>query len=128
MPRRARLTARATRRLAAGLAAAGLAVGAAGCGAPPPQAPVGVASKLSAALTTIAAMCGESYRAQAFSSAPDLGRLEREASSSAETLANDARRHPRWIYQGATLAQLRAQARARLTECDLRSAARRLGG
>jgi hypothetical protein len=128
MPGRARLTARPTARLAAGLAAAGLAIGAAGCGAPQPQAPVGVASKVSSALTTIAAMCGESYRAQAFSSAPDLGRLEREASSSAQTLADDARRHPQWIYQGATLAQLRAQARARLTECKLRSAARLLTG
>jgi hypothetical protein len=110
-----------------GLGAAAAALTLAACGPPPPQAPVEVASKVSSALTTIAAMCGESYRAQAFSPAPDLARFQRAASSSAETLAHDAQRHPNWIYQGMTLAQLRHQARARLRECGLGAAARPLG-
>ena len=100
----------------------------AGCGPPPPQAPVGVASKVSGALTTIAAQCGEAYRARAFDPRADLGQFDRGATASARTLLREARSHPRWIYQGMTLAQERAQARARLTECGLGSAAGILRG
>jgi hypothetical protein len=100
----------------------------AGCGPPPPQAPVAQASKISSATTTIAAVCGESYREQAFSASPPLTGLNAIATSSVGTLLTISRHHPGWIYQGSTMTQIDAQSARLLRECGLTGAARVLRG
>lgn len=95
-----------------------VALASGGCGATPPQAPVGAASAISDALTSIAAACGESYRLQAFTPHPDLTGLETSAAASARRLAPLVREHPQWIYQGDTLTEI-----ARLSAADLRGCA-----
>lgn len=99
------------------------ALGAAACGALPPQAPVAQASTISSALTTISASCGEAYRLQAFTVRPDLSGLESTAAHSAQTLARIADHHPEWVYQGRTLAQLQTLSAAALRSCSLNRAA-----
>lgn len=106
---------------AASVAAAALSLAA--CGAPSPQAPMAQASVISTATTTIAAACGESYRAQAFSPHASLDRFDATASTAARQLAAIGRRHPEWIYQGATVAKIDALSAALLRECGLRRAA-----
>jgi hypothetical protein len=96
------------------------------CGAPPPQAPVGQASIISGALTTIAASCGEAYRLEAFTPHPDLSGLESMAGASAANLARISSRHPGWIYQGDTLARIDTLSVQYLRGCSLTRAARTL--
>ncbi len=112
---------------AAGFGAA-LALGA--CGPLPPQAPVGQASVISGALTTIAASCGESYRLQEFASHPDLAGPEAAAGDSARKLERIRVRHPEWVYQGETLTQIAGASIEDLDDCSLSGAARilRAGG
>lgn len=111
------------RRGAAALATAVLAAAVTGCGALPPEAPIPVAGDVSRALTTIASSCGESYRLQEFTPHPDLRALEATASDSAGTLARLAARHPEWVYQSQTLAQLKALSVTALQSCALPRAA-----
>jgi hypothetical protein len=106
------------------LIAACAALGAGACGALPPQAPVGQASVISGALTTIAASCGESYRLQEFTPHPDLGRLEATASTSARSLQRIRARHPQWVYQGETLTQIAGATVRYLNDCSLSGASR----
>lgn len=108
-------------RVVAGVAAA---LGLAGCGALPPQAPVPAAGVISRATTSIAAACGESYRLQAFSPHPDLTGLEASARRSARQLEAIRARHPHWVYQGQTLTQIAGASVADLTDCSLPGAAR----
>jgi hypothetical protein len=135
MPHRPRLTRCATRPgrrpvsvITSAVVASVTCAALAGCGAPPPQAPVAQASKISSATTTIAAACGESYREQAFSASPSLAGLEAVATSSAHVLMEIARRHPGWIYQGSTVSQIDAQSVSLLRGCGLTGAARALRG
>lgn len=122
MPARAHLN--PVRSIAALAAAALLAAAISACGPLPPQAPVAQASKISTALTTIVAACGESYRLQEFTAHPDLSGLDATAASSAGTLAAVAIRHPAWVYQGKTLAQISALSEGQLRSCALPRAAR----
>ncbi|HWE14709.1 MAG TPA: hypothetical protein VG365_14400 [Solirubrobacteraceae bacterium] len=94
------------------------------CGPLPPQAPVGRASIISGALTTIAASCGEAYRLQAFIPHPDLSGPESTAASSSVKLARISFRHPEWVYQGDTLAQIDTLSIRYLRACSLARAAR----
>lgn len=107
-------------------AACALALLGAGCGPPPPQAPVAQASVISTALATISAACGESYRLQEFTPQPDLSGLKATARASVAKLAPISRRHPEWIYQGATLAKIDALSAQLLRGCGLGAAARPL--
>jgi hypothetical protein len=106
------------------LAAAGAALGLAACGALPPEAPIPTAGIISRSLTTIAASCGESYRAQEFAAHPDLSELEATASRSARKLEAIRARHPQWVYQGETLTQIAGASVAYLNACSLPGAAR----
>jgi len=100
------------------------ALAAAGCGALPPEAPVGQASIVSGALTTIAATCGESYRLQEFTPHPDLSGLEATAAASARRLQRIRVGHPGWVYQGETLTQIAGTSVQDLDACALPGAAR----
>ena len=106
------------------LLAAGVALGTAGCGALPPEAPVPAAGLISRSLTTIAASCGESYRLQEFTPHPDLSGLEATASQSARKLEAIRARHPQWVYQGETLTQIAGTSVQDLDACALPGAAR----
>jgi hypothetical protein len=112
-----------------GLAAVLVAVGAAGCGALPPQAPSSEENRVASALAGIAAACGESYQQRALPSLP--ARRQPPIASAGERageLLHVAQRNPRWIYQGHTLAEVVALAAERLRECGLGAAARVLAG
>lgn len=125
MPAHARLRRqRAWARFPAVVGAVCAALCVAACGALPPQAPVAEASIVSTALGTIAASCGEAYRAQEFNPHPDLSGLEKMASQSAARLARISAHHPGWVYQGQTLAQLDALSIQYLEGCSLPRAAR----
>jgi hypothetical protein len=121
MPARTRLT--AIRCLLVSAAVVGAAA-VSGCGPLPPQAPVAQASTISSALTTIIAACGESYRLQAFHPGADLSSLDATAASSAGKLAGISAKHPAWVYQGKTLAQIDALSVDQLKGCSLTRAAR----
>ncbi|HWD76298.1 MAG TPA: hypothetical protein VG371_14245 [Solirubrobacteraceae bacterium] len=114
------------RRRAVALTVVGAALLVAACGAPPPQPPVGQASIISGALTTIAASCGEAYRLEAFTPHPDLSGLESMAGASAGKLARISSRHPGWIYQGDTLARIDTLSVQYLRGCSLTRAAETL--
>lgn len=117
---------RGLRRRAAAVAVGCASLAVCGCGATPPQAPAGQASIIADALTTIAASCGEAYRLQAFTAHPDLSSLEAMAGTSAGKLARISSRHPEWIYQGNTLAQIDTLSIRYLGACSLSAAARPL--
>jgi hypothetical protein len=106
------------------LAGACVVLNVSACGLLPPEAPVGQASVVSRALTTIAAACGESYRLQEITPRPDLGGLELTATSSAGTLERIRARHPDWVYQGETLTQIAGASVRDLNACSLPGAAR----
>lgn len=114
------------RRGCAALALAGACavLGATGCGALPPEAPVPAASVISRSLTTIAASCGQSYRLQEFTPHPDLSRLEATAAQSARKLESIRARHPKWVYQGETLTQIAGASVQSLDACSLSRAGR----
>jgi hypothetical protein len=95
------------------------ALGASACGSLPPQAPVGQASVISGALTTIAASCGQSYRLREFTPHPDLSGLEATAAQSARKLEAIRARHPKWVYQGETLTQIAGASVQSLEACSL---------
>jgi hypothetical protein len=111
-------------RVIVALTTACAALATAGCGALPPEAPVGQASIISGALTTIAAACGESYRLQEFTPHPDLSGLEATAAASAGRLQRIRLGHPRWVYQGETLTQIAGTSITSLNDCSLPRAAR----
>jgi hypothetical protein len=96
----------------------------AACGPLPPEAPVAAASSVSTALSSINSACGEAYRLQAFHPRADLSVQEKTASSSAIVLGRLSRRHPAWIYQSKSLAQLDSMSANYLQACSLRRAAR----
>lgn len=114
---------RLVRRAVAVLASGCAVLATAACGPLPPQAPVAQASTISSALTTISASCGESYRLQEFTVQPDLSGLESTAAHSAATLARIGARHPQWVYQDRTLAQIETLSAAALRSCSLTRAA-----
>jgi hypothetical protein len=104
-----------------------LAVVAAGCGPPPPQAPGPEAHQLNLALSRISTACGHAAEIQAFSnSARDLRITERQAESQIPTLVRIYKRNPAWIFQGKTVAELVRMSESYLDECGLHAAARRL--
>lgn len=99
----------------------------AGCGAPPPQVPVGHAERVASALTGIAEACGEAYQ----QGVPDSKRaaaatIETAATMRAQELAQVFTDDPEGIYQAQTLRQVVAQAIVYLNECGLHSAAAEL--
>ncbi len=115
-----------TRRTFAPLAAVlALAIGGAGCGPTPPQAPFAQAKKLDSATGDIAAACGLSYQVTAFpgNHRADLANLEASATSGARKLASVYRRNPAWIYQGETVGKLVHDGVAMLRACGLDDAA-----
>jgi hypothetical protein len=107
-----------------GVAAAATAATVAACGPLPPQAPVAQASTISSAMTTIVATCGESYRRRTFDHNASLVGLESTAASSAHQLAAIAAKHPAWVYQGKTVAQIDLLSADELRGCALSGAAR----
>ncbi len=95
-----------------------------GCGAPPPQVPVGQAERVSAALTGIAEACGESYQQwDPGSKRAPATTIEAAATMRARELAQVFTDDPEGIYQGQTLRQVLAQAITYLEECGLRRSA-----
>jgi 3-deoxy-D-manno-octulosonate 8-phosphate phosphatase KdsC-like HAD superfamily phosphatase len=116
------LTARRT--VAALLAVAALA----GCGAPPPQAPLPQAKKLDASTSDLATECGLTYQVTAFAGdhRKDLANLERQAIASARSLATVYARNPAWIYQGETVHDIVRDALSMLHTCGLTRAERTL--
>jgi hypothetical protein len=94
------------------------------CGATPPQAPVGEANRVAAALAGIAEACGESYQQHAFASRPaGLAPVDSAAQERALELARVYVQNPSWIYQGETLRQVVALSVSYLRECKLPGAA-----
>jgi hypothetical protein len=104
------------------------AVALAGCGAPPPQAPLPQAKKLSASTGDISTECGLAYQVTAFPGDHDkeLASLERQAMASAHSLASVYARNPAWIYQGETVRDIVRDAVSMLNTCGLDRAARAL--
>lgn len=121
---RAGRTVRAAVRMALALAASLAALAAAGCGPPPPQAPLEQENRVASAVTGIAAACGESYQQHVFSRHPaEESRLEAAAEERTTELAHVFLKNPAWIYQGETLRQVVALSVSYLRECDLPQAA-----
>ncbi|MGH2886411.1 MAG: hypothetical protein ACRDPA_27550 [Solirubrobacteraceae bacterium] len=102
-----------------------VALGAAGCGPTPPQAPLAQAKKLDSATGDIATACGLTYQVTAFPGdhSAELADLEGSATSSARKLASVYAGNPAWIYQGATVGKIVHDAVAMLRACGLRDAA-----
>jgi hypothetical protein len=102
-----------------------LALGGAGCGATPPQAPFAQAKKLDSATGDIATACGLTYQVTAFPGdhRAELANLEASATSSARKLASVYRRNPAWIYQGDTVGKIVDDGIAMLRACGLHDAA-----
>ncbi len=114
----------ARRGFAALLAVAALA----GCGAPPPEAPLAQAKKLDASTSDLSTECGLTYQVTAFGGdhRKDVANLESQAAASARSLASVYTRDPAWIYQGATVRQIVTDALAMLHACGLTQAERTL--
>jgi hypothetical protein len=102
-----------------------VALGAAGCGPTPPQAPFAQAKKLDSATSDIATACGLTYQITAFPGdhRAELANLEGSATSSTRKLASVYARNPGWIYQGETVGEIVHDAVAMLRACGLRDAA-----
>ncbi len=120
MPARARLTRRIALRPGVLWLCGALLFG--GCGAPPPQVPVGRAERVSAALTGIAEACGEAYQQGRPGSAP-AATIEAAATMRAQELAQVFTDDLEGIYQGQTLRQVLARAITYLQECGLQRSA-----
>jgi len=120
MSRRARAAAAIPTALCAALLAAG-------CGATPPQVPVGDAERVAAALTGIAETCGQMYQREGPRphGAPPAS-LRAAASMRSRELANAFAGNARRIYQSHTMAQVAALAVDYLRECGLRGVASQL--
>jgi hypothetical protein len=112
-------------RLLASLAVA-VALGGAGCGSTPPQAPFAQAKKLDSATGDIATDCGLSYQVTAFpgNHRADIASLVASATSSARKLASVYARNPAWIYEGDTVRQIVDDGFVMLRTCGLNGAAR----
>ncbi len=110
----------ARRAVAAVLTVAALA----GCGAPPPQAPLPQARKLDASTGDLATECGLTYQLTAFAGdhRKDLASLESQALASARSLASVYARNPAWIYQGETVHDIVRDALSMLHSCGLMQA------
>jgi hypothetical protein len=106
--------------------AATLAV--AGCGPPPPQAPLRQAKKLDASTSDISTECGLTYQVTAFPGdhRKAVANLEANALQSVRSLASVYARNPAWIYQGETVGQIVTDAAAMLHACGLTQAERSL--
>jgi hypothetical protein len=102
-----------------------LALGAAACGRPPPQAPPAQTTELNDATTAIASACGEAAEVTAFPGEHRraLAPLERRAAAAGRTLASVLHRNPAWIYEGADVRELVADSLSMLRTCRLGSAA-----
>jgi hypothetical protein len=100
-------------------------VAVAGCGAPPPEAPLPQAKKLDASTSDLATECGLTYQVTAFGGdhAGEVSHLESLAAVSVHSLASVYARNPAWIYQGETIRQIVADAVAMLEACGLKHAA-----
>lgn len=101
------------------------ALGVAGCGATPPQAPLGQAKKLDASLGGMSASCGLAYQVSAFAApgTADLGAYETTATMQAAKLASVYRSDPGWIYQGETVRKIVGDSIEMLDSCGLARAA-----
>jgi hypothetical protein len=100
----------------------------AGCGPPPPQAPLEQAKKLDESTSGISTACGLTYQVTAFPGGhqPDLAVLEATASSDAKKLASVYALNPKWIYQGETIHTIVELSVAMLHQCGLTGAAGKL--
>jgi hypothetical protein len=118
------------RRLASLIAVLSMIMLAGGCGATPPQAPLGDAAKLDTSLSGISTACGLAYQISAFPPPPaaQLASLEAAASRQAAKLASVFRQNPHWIYQGETVSAIADDAIAMLGSCGLPEARRALAG
>jgi hypothetical protein len=116
--------------LASLIAVLSLVVLAGGCGATPPQAPLGDAAKLDTSLSGISTACGLAYQISAFPPPPagQLTSLEVAASRQAAKLASVFRQNPQWIYQGETVSAIVDDAIAMLGSCGLPHARAALAG
>ena len=103
-------------------------VAVAGCGAPPPQAPLAQAKKLDASTSDLSTQCGLAYQVTAFGGdhRKDLANLEAQAIASARSLASVYHRNPDWIYQGVTVRQIVGDSLSLLDACGLGRAERTL--
>lgn len=110
------------------LAALSAAIALAGCGPPPPQAPVQAAKKLDASTSDISTECGLAYQVTAFPGdhRRDLANLEATARPSVRSLASVYAQNPAWIYQGETVRQIVVDAVEMLRACGLTRAERTL--
>lgn len=109
--------------LALGPVVAALAV--AGCGAPPPQAPLAYAKKLDSATSGISTVCGSAYQVTAFpgNHTSDLDGLEASATTYVRKLVTVFQRNREWVYQGDTIAEISSDAVSMLESCGLHRAA-----
>ncbi|TMK42200.1 MAG: hypothetical protein E6G56_01975 [Actinobacteria bacterium] len=115
----------------AGIAAAlAAATAASGCqGSRAIEAPVSEAQRLDESLTAISADCGEAYQVRARGQAGtgsarhELETLVADATARTEPLARIYAHNRYWRYQSEPISQLVADAKARLHECGLGSAA-----
>jgi hypothetical protein len=97
----------------------------AGCGPPPPQAPLDQAKKLDQSTSGISTTCGLTYQVTAFpgNHQPDLAVLQATASSDVTKLASVYARNPKWIYQGDTIHTIVEESLSMLHQCGLTGAA-----
>ncbi len=97
----------------------------AGCGPPPPQAPLAYAKRLDESTGGISTACGLAYQVTAFPGQhqPDLAVLEATAISDARKLATVYKRNPEWIYQGDKVHTLVVDSLTLLRQCGLHQAA-----
>jgi hypothetical protein len=101
----------------------------AGCGAPPPQAPLAQAKKLNDSTGDISTECGLAYQVTAFPGEHDkakLASLEAQAMASVRSLASVYHRNPAWIYQGETVGRIVVDSLSMLHSCGLTRAERTL--
>jgi hypothetical protein len=118
------------RRLAFLVTVVSVLLGAAGCGATPPQAPPREAAKLDVSLGAISTACGLADQLSAFPPPPagQLAVLEATASTQAAKLASVFQRNPDWIYQGETVRTIVDDALSLLGSCGLSEARVALAG
>jgi hypothetical protein len=97
---------------------------ASGCGPTPPQAPLPEAQKLSTSTSDISTACGLAYQSTALDprARSHLDSIDATAATAARKLAAVYRHNPSWIYQGATVRSIVAQATSTLGACGLHGA------
>lgn len=114
------------RRLTAAAVVA-LALGTAGCGPTPPQAPGPQAHELNKALSTFSTACGHAAEIQEFSNdSHDLTITEHEAQKQVPVLMKVYKENPSWIFLGKSVSELVQMSGSFLDECGLHVAARHL--